>query len=85
MRGEDIMIREKQNREVVIDLDGPRGNAFALMASAERYARQLGIDHLKVMEEMKEGDYTHLVKTFNKYFPMVILETEQEDLLRELS
>jgi len=39
------MIREKQTpREIVIDLTGPDGNAFALMAYAKRFARQLGKD-----------------------------------------
>jgi hypothetical protein len=37
------MIRKKQpQREVIIDLTGPDGNAFALMGYAKRFAKQLG-------------------------------------------
>ena len=36
------MIREKQpQREIIIDLTGPDGNAFALMGYANRLANQL--------------------------------------------
>ena len=36
------MIREKQTqKEIIIDLTGPDGNAFALMGYAKRFAKQL--------------------------------------------
>ena len=37
------MIRQKTQKELVIDLTGPDGNAFALMAYAKRLAEQ---DHM---------------------------------------
>jgi hypothetical protein len=70
------MIREKQpQNEIVIDLTGPQGNAFFLLGTAAKYARQLGLDDVKIMEEMKSGDYENLIQVFDKYFgDFVILE-----------
>ena len=69
------MIREKTQKELVIDLTGPDGNAFALMAYAKRLAEQLGMDFHVIIDEMKQGDYEHLVKTFDFHFgDYVILE-----------
>jgi hypothetical protein len=70
------MIREKTNSgPIVIDLTGPDGNAFALMAYARRFAKQLGIDSNKVIGEMMSGDYQNLVSVFDGYFgDYVILE-----------
>ena len=37
------MIREKQpKREIIIDLTGPEGNAFYLLGTAKKLAKQLG-------------------------------------------
>jgi len=70
------MIREKQpQNEIVIDLTGPQGNAFFLLGTAANYARKLGLDDVKIMEEMKSGDYENLIQVFDKYFgDFVILE-----------
>lgn len=69
------MIREKTQKELVIDLTGPDGNAFALMAYAKRLATQLGMNYHVILDEMKQGDYEHLVKTFDFHFgDYVILE-----------
>tara|TARA_B100000212_G_C27195528_1_gene456466 strand:- start:184 stop:408 length:225 start_codon:yes stop_codon:yes gene_type:complete len=73
------MIRNKQpNGEIVLDLTGPDGNAFALMGHAMNFGKQLGYSKLAIdgmIEEMKLGDYEHLVQTFDKYFgQFVILE-----------
>ena len=63
------MIREKQlATEVVIDLTGPQGNAFNLMAYAKRFARQLGMDGSVILTEMRNGDYENLVQVFDKHF-----------------
>jgi hypothetical protein len=42
------MIRKKQKHKgpIVIDLTGPDGNAYALMAYAKRFATQLGYDQV---------------------------------------
>ena len=70
------MIRSKTTpKEIVIDLTGPQGNAFFLLANATTLAKQLGFNTFKIFEEMKEGDYKHRIKTFDKYFgEYVILE-----------
>lgn len=70
------MIRDKVNSgPVVIDLTGPDGNAFALMAYARMFAKQLGIDSEKIINEMMRGDYQNLVNVFDGYFgDYVILE-----------
>ena len=63
------MIRAKQQpSEIVIDLTGPQGNAFFLLANANRLAKQLGLNPFQVLEEMKSGDYEHLISVFDKYF-----------------
>ena len=70
------MIRKKQQqREVIIDLTGPDGNAFALMGYAKQFARQLGLDSNKIINEMTSGDYENLLEVFDKNFgSFVILE-----------
>ena len=69
------MIREKQNNPVVIDLTGPDGNAFALMAYARRFSKQLGLNSEKVIGEMMRSDYENLITVFDGYFgEYVILE-----------
>ena len=70
------MIRKKQQpKEIIIDLTGPDGNAFALMGYAKRFARQLGLDSNKIINEMTSGDYENLLEVFDKNFvSFVILE-----------
>lgn len=69
------MIRDKVNSTPVIDLTGPQGNAFYLMAQAGRYARRLGLDEAAIINEMKSSDYDNLVQVFDRHFgEYVILE-----------
>jgi hypothetical protein len=70
------MIREKQPQsEIVIDLTGPDGNAFVLMAYAKKFAKQLGIESEPIIQEMMSGDYENLLNVFDSYFgDYVILE-----------
>jgi hypothetical protein len=61
--------------EIVIDLTGPDGNAFALMAYASGFAKQLGRDDKAIREEMMSGDYEHLLEVFDREFgSFVVLE-----------
>ena len=87
-----MMIRYKQNAsERIIDLDGPDGNAFNLLAIATKLLREhenFNLDdksqHM-IIKEMKSNDYNNLVKTFNQYFGSIfILETTNEEWLAEL-
>jgi hypothetical protein len=70
------MIRKKvMSKEIVIDLTGPDGNAFAIMGYAKKLSRQLGIDSKPILEEMMSGNYNHLIATFDKHFgDYVVLE-----------
>ena len=78
------MIRPTQDRSFAINLDGPQGNANVLMGIAMNLANQVGLDGDKIIMEMRSGDYTNLVKTFDKYFgEYVILETRDTELLED--
>jgi hypothetical protein len=73
------MILQKQERTgpIIIDLTGPDGNAFALMAYAKRFATQLGWKDrgAAIINEMMSGDYENLLEVFDKAFgEFVILE-----------
>jgi len=67
------MIRKKtHDREIIIDLTGPDGNAYSLMGYATNLAKQLGIDPKPIIEDMKSGDYENLVSVFDKHFGSLI-------------
>jgi|TARA_R110000782_G_scaffold83799_1_gene163902 hypothetical protein len=80
-----MMIRKPITPKNIIDLDGPDGNAFSLMAIAKGLARDVGYasDEKEIMlKKMMSGDYKNLVKTFDEYFGgYVVLETANEELL----
>ena len=59
---------KKQSLGIEIDLTGPDGNAFVLIGTATKLARQLGLDGKAIQAEMMAGDYEHLVATFDKHF-----------------
>lgn len=53
------MIRKKQeNKEIVIDLTGPDGNAFVLIGYAQRFARHLQVIWEEEMEENRVHNRT---------------------------
>jgi len=67
--------KKRRKKELVIDITGPDGNAYALMAYAERFARQLGLDSEKIIKEMMSSDYENLLQVFDSNFgSFVILE-----------
>jgi len=67
------MIRGKQ--QTVIDLTGPEGNAFCLLAYAEKFGTQLDLEVAPILADMKSGDYEHLLQVFDSHFGhFVILE-----------
>jgi hypothetical protein len=59
---------KKETLGISIDLTGPDGNAFVLIGTASKLARQLGLDGKAIQAEMMKGDYEHLVATFDKHF-----------------
>ena len=73
------MIREKTiPHDIVIDLDGPDGNAFVLLGTAKRFAKQLCYENTEIdlmLADMRSSDYEHLLEVFDKHFgDFVILE-----------
>ena len=73
------MIRSKQPKsEIVIDLSGPDGNAYAFMGYANRFAKDLDFSKEEIdelMKKMQSGDYENLVKVFDEEFGyFVVLE-----------
>lgn len=73
------MIRTKQEpTELVIDLTGPKGNAFYLLGQADAFANQLKYsqeERDQLQAEMRSGDYENLIQTFDKHFGcFVVLE-----------
>ncbi len=66
-----MAILNEDRREVtkqVIDLAGPQGNAFFLLGTASKLAKQLNLDAEAITEEMTKHDYDGLVETFDKHF-----------------
>ena len=80
------MIRWRNDvRKSVINLDGPDGNAFQLMNHAT-VCKDIVMFLMSYPQQYESGDYTNLVKTFDKYFgEYVILETRNEELLEDAS
>jgi hypothetical protein len=72
------MIREKTEKQIVIDLTGPQGNAFYLLGAAKNFAKQLNYskeETEKLLSDMKSSDYENLLKVFDDNFgSFVILE-----------
>ena len=64
---------KKQSNHIEIDLTGPQGNAFYLLAQAQSIARQMNLDYEVINSEMKSSDYEHLVETFDKYFGKYVI------------
>jgi hypothetical protein len=62
------MIKDKKQTGIEIDLTGPDGNAFVLIGKAGNLAKQLKLDSNAIQTEMMNGDYEHLVNTFDKHF-----------------
>lgn len=63
-----IKYKKMKTGPVEIDLTGPDGNAFNLIATAGNLAKQLDLDKKKIQSEMMSGDYENLIKVFDKYF-----------------
>ncbi len=51
-----------------INLNGPEGNAWALLAYGRSVCNQIGQPWEPIQKEMMSGDYENLVKVFKKNF-----------------
>lgn len=66
-----IYMSKYKTAKPYIDLRGPEGNAFVLLATASRLGKELGFTREQkeeIHKEMTSGDYEHLVETFDKHF-----------------
>jgi len=62
-------------RKRVIDLNGPEGNAFYLLGTAQNLCKQIGISSSRtkeILDEMKSSDYENLIQLFDKYFGKLV-------------
>ena len=76
-------IRLPSNEKPSIDIDGPDGNAFALMGYASNLSKQLGFNTSKILTDMRKKDYEHLLKVFDKNFgEYVDLTTRNKDYMK---
>ena len=69
-----IKDRKEMNPMIEIDLSGPEGNAFVLLAYASRLGKQIyGYEKTEeILEEMRLSTYELLILTFDKYFGEVV-------------
>ena len=63
-----MIVTGKKTGPIEIDLNGPQGNAFALIGMASGWAKQLGLDAKEIQTDMMSGDYEHLLSVIEKYF-----------------
>ena len=70
-----MAILTKQPRKQVIDLTGPQGNAFYLLGLAVKLCNQIGFSGLGttgILDDLKGGDYEHLITRFDYHFGDII-------------
>jgi len=64
-------ISERSRDKIEIDLTGPDGNAYALMAYARQIGRQIGFSEQKIdaiIKVMKLTNYEGVLHTFDEQF-----------------
>ncbi len=65
------IIKNPRPRKREINLSGPKGNAYFLLATADNLSKQLDLGddvREKISDEMTSSDYENLIKVFDKYF-----------------
>jgi hypothetical protein len=70
-----IKRHELPEQRLILDLDGPDGNAWVLLGYAKRLHADLDLDvpYAQIRDEMKASDYNNLVNVFDKYFGEAVL------------
>ena len=66
------ILEKPKTKGITIDLTGPQGNAFYLLGTANNLAKQLDLNGVEIMNEMKSGDYENLINVFDKNFGMFV-------------
>jgi hypothetical protein len=59
--------------KIEIDLQGPEGNAFALLALAKDLSNKLDLDWNYIYSEMTSGNYENLLQVMDHYFGDLIV------------
>ena len=57
--------------DIEVQLTGNDGNAFAILGACRQAARRAGLEQSEIdkfMDEAREGDYDHLLRTCMKWF-----------------
>ena len=71
-----MIIKKKNQKKIHIDLTGPDGNAFVLLATAKQLCGNSGFneeDTDKILNEMTSSNYENLVQTLDKYFGSILV------------
>jgi hypothetical protein len=64
-----IKIKDKRKQQLIeIDLNGFQGNAFYIIALANKLSSSMGLNPKKIEQEMTSSDYDNLIKVFDSYF-----------------
>ena len=69
-------IDDKPANKIEIDLTGPQGNAFKILAFAKQLCRELHYDTFKtkcILDEMMLTDYEGLIHTFDREFGSFVI------------
>ena len=66
------IISKDTTRKQVIDLTGPQGNAFYLLGTAMKLSKEIGLNVTAVLDDLKGGDYEHLITRFDYHFGFII-------------
>lgn len=68
-----IKVKNKRQQQLIeIDLEGSQGNAFYLIALANKLSSTMGLNSKKIEDEMKASDYENLIRVFDNYFGHVV-------------
>ena len=68
-------LKTLQRKKIQIDLTGPDGNAFVLLALASKLGRQLRYSDRQIeliLDEMRLADYECLLQTFDREFGHIV-------------
>lgn len=58
--------------KIEIDLTGPEGNAYYLLALAQKLSKQFDLDYEVINREMTAGNYDNLLEVFDGYFGEIV-------------
>jgi hypothetical protein len=63
-----IVDKRPKKSKIEIDLQGPEGNAFSLLAIAKDLANKLDMDWNMIYKEMTSSDYEWLLQVMDYHF-----------------